>query len=592
MTARHAMPADRLLQPFEGCTLLAIEEHLQRELSAKLQWQRLRVKLKLPSGETAGLAANILILQPDAFQPFPVQFHRDGSTRLLQDAALQKSIAHAYWQTCWAGGAIRVARGTSEPVAFIATDRSAGFQQKSAPAESAKLGNGHWIFGGENILLHRLQHFEKQPVFWESGTFTGAADPALLAWLGRKAFVDRFVAQNRSLPERFEIKRFVPVSGSHTISALLGGELGAFRDPHWSWNSSQVHAAVNGGFFLNFPEEYRNIWCAMNDPVGLLLLGGKIRQVPLAARSALLVSNTGKASIRTVALEDFALRLPWEKKWRRADTPNSSFFVDDAGLAGRETIVFTPVFHANRSVGQQKTPSAATVDFVVVFGEIVEARAGGGVEIPANGIVISCPIAMLPNEDVAELLQGHGDAVDFSLISEKFDAQAISTAVGAGPALLDRGKPIAADFFSHSPPAEQFLPARFVDGVAVKAGIAPTRFPHDAAITRAPRTILGITAANQLVLAVIDGRTQTHSLGATLQEAAGIAHALGCTQALNLDGGGSSVLMIEPHRAAGPSWLPEIAKGIVNIPSDAGHKDRLMPVPMLVVGDEKRRSKS
>lgn len=58
----------------------------------------------------------------------------------------------------------------------------------------------------------------------------------------------------------------------------------------------------------------------------------------------------------------------------------------------------------------------------------------------------------------------------------------------------------------------------------------------------APRTAIGYTGAGKIVLLVCDGR-QTTSQGATLDELAQIMSELGCTDALNLDGGGSTAMI-------------------------------------------------
>ncbi|MFZ4724324.1 MAG: phosphodiester glycosidase family protein [Paludibacter sp.] len=59
---------------------------------------------------------------------------------------------------------------------------------------------------------------------------------------------------------------------------------------------------------------------------------------------------------------------------------------------------------------------------------------------------------------------------------------------------------------------------------------------------RPPRTLIGSTADNKVVLFVCDGR-QAHSDGATLLELVQIMKAIGCTNVLNLDGGGSSAII-------------------------------------------------
>lgn len=58
---------------------------------------------------------------------------------------------------------------------------------------------------------------------------------------------------------------------------------------------------------------------------------------------------------------------------------------------------------------------------------------------------------------------------------------------------------------------------------------------------RNPRTIAGTTADGKLLLATIDGR-QTTSVGTTMDETAAVADALGMTESVNLDGGGSTTM--------------------------------------------------
>ncbi len=63
---------------------------------------------------------------------------------------------------------------------------------------------------------------------------------------------------------------------------------------------------------------------------------------------------------------------------------------------------------------------------------------------------------------------------------------------------------------------------------------------------RHPRTAVGLSQDGQtLYLCVIDGRQNDHSVGATLYETALWMRWLGCWEALNLDGGGSTTLVIE-----------------------------------------------
>ena len=73
---------------------------------------------------------------------------------------------------------------------------------------------------------------------------------------------------------------------------------------------------------------------------------------------------------------------------------------------------------------------------------------------------------------------------------------------------------------------------------------------------RNPRTAIGYTEDNNLVLVAVDGR-EGSSVGLTLVELEKLMKTLGCTNAINLDGGGSTVMYIKgqivnhPHQPGG-----------------------------------------
>ncbi|MDX9755054.1 MAG: phosphodiester glycosidase family protein [bacterium] len=61
---------------------------------------------------------------------------------------------------------------------------------------------------------------------------------------------------------------------------------------------------------------------------------------------------------------------------------------------------------------------------------------------------------------------------------------------------------------------------------------------------RAPRTAIGKTRTGDALLLVVDGRQPDWSMGVTLEESAVIFQSRGAVDALNLDGGGSSVMIL------------------------------------------------
>ena len=85
-----------------------------------------------------------------------------------------------------------------------------------------------------------------------------------------------------------------------------------------------------------------------------------------------------------------------------------------------------------------------------------------------------------------------------------------------------------------------------------------------------PRTALGFDdTGTWLLLVVVDGRQPGFSEGVSLYELAQILQAQGCTQSINLDGGGSSIMLVrEPGKDA----------RTVNSPSGKTHR----PVPVML----------
>lgn len=103
------------------------------------------------------------------------------------------------------------------------------------------------------------------------------------------------------------------------------------------------------------------------------------------------------------------------------------------------------------------------------------------------------------------------------------------TAVGGGPVLIHDGKIRITDR------EEQLFPGEGRDG------------DHH------PRTAMGYTRDGRLIVLAIQGRTPGVAAGATLEEEARILRDLNCYEALNLDGGGSTCLLVNGKETVRPS---------------------------------------
>lgn len=109
-----------------------------------------------------------------------------------------------------------------------------------------------------------------------------------------------------------------------------------------------------------------------------------------------------------------------------------------------------------------------------------------------------------------------------------FDAQ---TAIGGGPVLIKDGE------YVNSWLAEVF---------DAESGVGPT--------SNNPRTAIGITSDRRIILFVCEGRNKTPGVpGYNLQEVANIMLQLGCVEVLNLDGGGSSCMLVNGNETIIPS---------------------------------------
>ena len=113
----------------------------------------------------------------------------------------------------------------------------------------------------------------------------------------------------------------------------------------------------------------------------------------------------------------------------------------------------------------------------------------------------------------------------FPTVSENWNPY---SAVGGAPVLIKNGK-IVFDFTTT-------LSGKYMTNYEL------LQTDIFSASIRPPRTVIGSTADNKIILFVCDGR-QTHSDGATMLELAQIMKALGCVNAMNLDGGGSTAMV-------------------------------------------------
>ena len=114
------------------------------------------------------------------------------------------------------------------------------------------------------------------------------------------------------------------------------------------------------------------------------------------------------------------------------------------------------------------------------------------------------------------------------LAKGNFSKWKMQTAVGGGPVLVQNGE------------------IQITNNEEIK-------FAGKAINDKHPRSAMGYTADGKLIFLIIEGRFPGKAEGATLTQEAQMLKQVGCVEALNLDGGGSSCLLINGKQTITPS---------------------------------------
>ncbi|MBQ9419870.1 MAG: phosphodiester glycosidase family protein [Synergistaceae bacterium] len=131
-----------------------------------------------------------------------------------------------------------------------------------------------------------------------------------------------------------------------------------------------------------------------------------------------------------------------------------------------------------------------------------------------------------PHEGRGCLAWNDDDEAVFQVVSEEVDGwYDMTNIIQAGPLLLDEG---------------------FASSI-------PENFDNSLTSVRHPRSAVGLTTNGDWVFLLVDGRNGMHASGATISELTNILRAQGVLYALNLDGGGSSEIIINGKIFNSPS---------------------------------------
>ncbi|MFY9233562.1 MAG: phosphodiester glycosidase family protein [Fimbriimonadaceae bacterium] len=256
-------------------------------------------------------------------------------------------------------------------------------------------------------------------------------------------------------------------------------------------------AGINGDFFP-----------FTGDPLGLMVRNGELVSRVLPSRAAF--GWGGKHASGSMPNGDLAIRL--QQGSYQLDGLNQECGVNELMLnleaAGDAVAEKGPVSHAIIALSQpaKASPRGGLRGYVVeVKRDLPRLAVGEGLAIlTGSGSKAAIVNSLTPGEEVVASIETGG-----------FDWSKVRQVIGGGPFLVRDGK--------------------------VQVDWERQGFKADFALKRNPRTAVGATADGDLWFVALDGR-QAISDGATLEEMARIMISLGCREAINLDGGGSTTI--------------------------------------------------
>jgi hypothetical protein len=297
-------------------------------------------------------------------------------------------------------------------------------------------------------------------------------------------------------------------------------------------------AGVNAGFFVLDPNAG-----APGDPAGAGVYDGKVLSEAVNGRPTLVLHDRARHSAikrltwggtadvggRRTAVDgvDREPGLIRNCGGDRTDSPTDLPLHDTTCTDDSELVAFTPDYGPS-------TPAGPGREVVLHRGTVVAVHDSRGTTLAPG------QTSLQATGDSASLLErvGVGDRVRVHLRLESaghpFATPRGTTVTNGGPQLVRHGR---------------------VDITQRRDGFVhpgDPSFQYGWFIQRNPRTLAGVDARGRTVLVTVDGRSPA-DLGLSIPETAAVARSLGLVDAINLDGGGSTTMVVDGQVISHPS---------------------------------------
>ncbi|MET9344788.1 phosphodiester glycosidase family protein [Nonomuraea sp. NPDC003804] len=301
-------------------------------------------------------------------------------------------------------------------------------------------------------------------------------------------------------PWEMQVLTIDPRGFRGSYAASLGTSVAKRETTSSMAKAQKAIAAVNGGFF-----NIHTSPALRGEPVGISVVRGRLLSEAVPGRSALILKGR---TARITELKTSVVAV--SQDGQRLDVNGVNRLP-----AANELVLYTEEYGV-------KTPADGGAEAVIdASGKVTALRQAGGA-VPAGARILH------GTGTAADWLWEHAweswtVTVDTQVIDERTGRRIVLTpdvsVIGGGVGLIRNGR----------------------------IRVTAKRDGHDSVnmiLRRHPRTLAGVTRSGGLVLATVDGRKPGITVGANMIEAAQLMKWLGAVQAINLDGGGSTAMVV------------------------------------------------
>jgi exopolysaccharide biosynthesis protein len=319
---------------------------------------------------------------------------------------------------------------------------------------------------------------------------------------------------------RLDLKK-VRLDVVHALDAAIGTEtVSSMAVQHHAF------AAINAGFFRLDTSAYAG------DPAGIFQIDGKLFSEANSGRIALLIDNSVKTCDKcknSIPRTDASIAhlKSFAELWSEARRSNIDGI--DREIKNNELVLYSPEFGG-------VTPKSETAITEVVIGANKRiasvAETNGGTPIPKGGYVLEASGSKRTELSATAITGTEGLVILGSYIENPVSSNAkmaftnVEDIVGGVPQLIKDGK----------------IDITWQEEKTTKSFVE----------TRHPRTAVAKLKDGKFLMITVDGRSES-SGGISLYDLAAYLLELGATDAMNLDGGGSTTMFLDGKVVNHPS---------------------------------------